>query len=253
MIRFIKTVHIKHNHRRSRWLFIYRHSPLFLAYALLVLFFVSGVMKTAGDFTSLKRPEGAFKISLRFALAKAAITYSIHITTAFFQIAQGIVSAMIGSSGLAETMPVELPERMAEPIEDVGLLDSIPLWAVILLGCLLIWVLSTVIILTVYSRFFRLYIATAIAPIPLAFFAGEPTSSVGKSFLKSYAGICLEGCVIVLCCIIFSSFATTSPALRNLTGSSDGMTIPKSMGKQTRYPVPYAVYFTCVLFLFTHQ
>ena len=70
-----------------------------IAYALLVLFFVSGVMKTAGDFTSLKRPEGVFKIFLRFALAKAAITYSIHITTAFFQIAQGIVSTMIGSSG----------------------------------------------------------------------------------------------------------------------------------------------------------
>ena len=184
-----------------------------IAYALLVLFFVSGVMKTAGDFTSLKRPEGVFKIFLRFALAKAAITYSIHISTAFFQIAQGIVSTMIGSSGLTDTMPVELPERMAELIEDVGLLDSIPLWAVTLLGCLLIWVLSTVIILTVYSRFFRLYIATAIAPIPLASFAGEPTSSIGKSFLKSYAGICLEGCVIVLCCIIFSSFATTSPVL----------------------------------------
>ena len=138
MIRFIKTVHIKHNHRLRRWLFIYRHSPLFLAYALLVLFFVFGVMKTAGDFTSLKRPEGAFNIVLRFALAKVAITYSIHITTAFFQIAQGIVSAMIGSSGLAETMPVELSERRAEPIEDVGLLGSIPLRAVILLGCLLI-------------------------------------------------------------------------------------------------------------------
>ena len=46
-----------------------------IAYALLVLFFVSGVMKTAGDFTSLKRPEGVCKIFLRFALAKAAITY----------------------------------------------------------------------------------------------------------------------------------------------------------------------------------
>ena len=102
---------------------------------------------------------------------------------------------------------------MAELIEDVGLLDSVPLWAVTLLGCLLIWVLSTVMILTVYSRFFRLYIATAIAPIPLAAFAGEPTSSIGKSFLKSYAGICLEGCVIVLCCVIFSNFASTSPVL----------------------------------------
>jgi hypothetical protein len=55
--------------------------------------------------------------------------------------------------------------------------------------------------------------ATAIAPIPLAAFAGEPTSSIGKSFLKSYAAICLEGCVIVLACIIFSVFASSPPAV----------------------------------------
>ena len=68
-------------------------------------------------------------------------------------------------------------------------------------------------VLTVYSRFFKLYMATAIAPIPLASFAGQPSSSIGTAFLKSYAAICLEGCVIVLACVIFSAFASTPPAL----------------------------------------
>ena len=65
-------------------------------------------------------------------------------------------------------------------------------------------------ILTVYSRFFKLYIATAIAPVPLASFAGQPSSSIGVAFLKSYAAICMEGCVIVLACVIFSAFAAFS-------------------------------------------
>ena len=60
-------------------------------------------------------------------------------------------------------------------------------------------------------------IATAIAPIPLASFAGQPSSSIGVAFLKSYAAICLEGCVIVLACVIFSAFASSPPAIADDT------------------------------------
>ena len=74
---------------------------------------------------------------------------------------------------------------------------------------LFITVLSFVMILTVYGRFFRLYMYTALAPLPLAAFAGESTQSVGISFLKSYVGVCLEGAVIVLACVIYSAFVST--------------------------------------------
>ena len=62
-------------------------------------------------------------------------------------------------------------------------------------------------------RFFKLYMATAIAPIPLSSFAGQPSSSIGMAFIKSYAAICLEGCVILLACIIFSQFASSPPVV----------------------------------------
>ena len=68
-------------------------------------------------------------------------------------------------------------------------------------------------ILSVYGRFFKLYMYTAIAPIPLAAFAGEPTQNIGKSFLKSYAAVCLQGAIIVLACIIFSVLASSDPAI----------------------------------------
>jgi hypothetical protein len=117
----------------------------------------------------------------------------------------------MSSSGLSAMTATTLPDEMVNIIEEVGFLESIPLWAVTLLGSLFIWGLSLVMILTVYSRFFKLYMATAIAPIPMASFAGQPSSSI--AFLKTYAAICLEGCVIVLACVIFSAFATTPPAL----------------------------------------
>ena len=54
---------------------------------------------------------------------------------------------------------------------------------------------------------------TALAPIPLSTFAGEPSQNVGKSFIKSFCAVCLEGAVIVLACIIFSVFASSPPVV----------------------------------------
>ena len=66
-------------------------------------------------------------------------------------------------------------------------------------------------IMSVYGRFFKLYLYTAIAPVPLSTFAGEPSQNVGKSFIKSYCAVCLEGAIIVLACVIFSVFASSPP------------------------------------------
>jgi hypothetical protein len=184
-----------------------------IGYALLVLFFVMGVIKTAGSFTEIKKPEHALKLFIRFILAKTAVSYGLDLMMALFGIAQGAISTIMSASGLSAVQATTLPAEIVTKINQVSFWDSIPLWLVTLLGSLFIWVLSLIMILTVYSRFFKLYMATAIAPIPLAAFAGEPTSSIGKSFLKSYAAICLEGCVIVLACIIFSVFASSPPAV----------------------------------------
>ena len=132
---------------------------------------------------------------------------------AVVRIVQGMVSTIITQSGLSGSTGTTLPQEIIDKINDVGFWDSIPLWAVTLLGGLFITVLSFIMILTVYSRMFKLYMYTAIAPVPLSSFAGEPTSNVGKNFLRSYAGVCLEGAIIALACIIFSVMATSPPAV----------------------------------------
>ena len=184
-----------------------------IGYALLVIFFVMGVVKTCGSFTEFRKPEQVLKCFVRFALAQAAVSHGMELMTALFTVGQGMVTTIMDASGLTALSASGLPDEMVTIIEDVSFLDSIPLWAVTLLGSLFIWVLSLVMILTVYSRFFKLFMATAIAPIPLASFAGQPSSSIGIAFLKTYAAICMEGCVIVLACVIFSAFASTPPAL----------------------------------------
>lgn len=184
-----------------------------IGYGLLVLFFTMGVVKTCSSLADVKRPEHAFKLFVRLALAKGVVGYGLNLMLTVFQIVQGMVSTIITQSGLSGSSGTTLPQEIIDKIEQVGFLDSIPLWAVTLIGSLFITVLSFVMILTVYSRMFRLYMYTAIAPIPLSTFAGEPTSSVGKNFLRSYVGVCLEGAIIALACIIFSVMASSPPAV----------------------------------------
>ena len=160
-----------------------------IGYALLVLFFVVGIVKTCGSFAEVRRPEHAAKLFIRFILAKAVVGYGLDLMMTLFRIVQGVISTTM------------------------TFWQSIPAWAVSLIGSLVIIVLSFVMIMSVYGRFFKLYLYTAIAPIPLSAFAGEPSANIGKSFLKSYAAVCLEGAVIVLGCIVFSVFASSPPAV----------------------------------------
>ena len=178
-----------------------------------MLFFVVGVVKTCGSFTEVKKPEHALKLFIRFALAKGVITYGLELMMALFRIVQGIVSTIMDAAGFGSAQETVLPQEIITAVEDCGFFESIPLWAVTLIGGLFITVLSFIMIMSVYGRFFRLYLYTAIAPVPLSTFAGEPTQNVGKSFLKSYAAVCLEGAIIVLACIIFSVFASSPPVV----------------------------------------
>ena len=184
-----------------------------IAYALLVLFFVVGVVKTCGSFVEVKKPEHALKLFVRFAIAKGVISHGLELMMALFNIVQGVIGTIMRTAGFGAAQQTVLPNEIVEAVEDCGFFESIPLWAVTLIGGLFIMVLSFIMIMSVYGRFFRLYLYTAIAPIPLSTFAGEPSQNVGKSFIKSYAAVCLEGAIIVLACIIFSLFAASPPAV----------------------------------------
>ena len=177
-----------------------------VGYGLLVLFFAMGVFQSAASFRDLQRPEFAIRHLIRFIAAKAAVGYTMDIMTAIFSICGGIVQTVMGHVGDLVGAAVTVPDEMVTAIEDVGFLASIPLWLVSLLGTLFITIMSFLLIMTVYGRFFKIYMYTALAPLPLASFAGENTSFAGKAFVKSYIGVCMEGAIIVLACLIFSAF-----------------------------------------------
>lgn len=181
-----------------------------VGYGLLVLFFAMGIFQSAASFRDFQRPEFALRHFIRFVLAKTAIGYGMELMLAIFNICGGIVQSIMGGVGGMAAAAVSVPQEMVDTIESIGFLESIPLWLVTVLGSLFITILSFILIMTVYGRFFRLYMFTALAPLPLSSFAGEGTSFIGKTFIKSYTGVCLEGAVIVLACLIYTAFISGS-------------------------------------------
>ena len=181
--------------------------------AMLVLFFLYGVAKETTSLKEVKRPETGLKLLLRFVIARALVVYGMDFMTSLFRISQGIISRIVDSVGIGTAPSASLPQEIIDAVNNAGFLESIPLWAVTLLGSVFITILSFVMILTVYGRFFKLYMYAAISPIPLAA-ASESTQSIPISFMKSYAGVCLEGALIVLTCVIFSAFSVSPPAVR---------------------------------------
>ena len=118
------------------------------------------------------------------------MTYGLELMLAVFSIVQGMVSTIITQSGSSGMSSVWLPQELIDSINNVGFWYAFLLWVVLRFGGLLITVFSFTMILTVYGRMFSLWMYAAIAPIPLSTFACEPTSSVGKNFIRSYAGVC---------------------------------------------------------------
>lgn len=181
-----------------------------IGYGLLVLFFAMGVFQSAASFREIQRPEYALRHFVRFAAAKVAVGYSMEIMTAVFSICGGIINNVMSGLGGMIGAGADLPAELVTAIEEIGFLQSIPLWLVSFLASLVITVLSFILILTVYGRFFKLYMYTALAPLPLSSFAGEGTAATGKAFIKSYIGVCMEGAVIVLACLIYSAFLSSA-------------------------------------------
>lgn len=181
-----------------------------VGYGLLVLFFAMSVFQSAASFRDLQRPEFALKHFIRFVAAKVAVGSAMEVMTTVFAICGGVVQSVMTHVGGLAGASVTVPQEIVEAIEGVGFLQSIPLWLVSVLGSLFITVLSFILIMSVYGRFFKIYMYTALAPLPLASFAGEGTSFAGKAFIKSYTGVCMEGAVIVLACLIFSAFMSGS-------------------------------------------
>ena len=99
--------------------------------ALLVLFFVVGVMRTCGSFAEVKKPEHALKLFIRFALAKGVVTYGLELMMALFNIVQGVISTIMNAAGFGTAAQTVLPQEIVTAVENCGYRRSVHYGAVV--------------------------------------------------------------------------------------------------------------------------
>ena len=168
-----------------------------------------GMIKASATYIEMKRPEAIGKAIVRFCISWAVIVFGMQLLMWIWTVCQGLINRILVTSGFQNT-DLTIPAELKNQLDHAGFFNSILLWILAAIGTLIIMVLSIMVVLSVYGRFFRIYLYIALAPIPFATFAGEPTQKTGISFIRGFASVCLEGAIIVPACIIFSLFATTS-------------------------------------------
>jgi hypothetical protein len=173
---------------------------------LLVIFMLVGMVKKSVNYEDMKRPEQLIKLFLRFAIGKAVISYGMPLMTEIFSVGLGI----IGNMGTTQIASIGIAPEIVAAAQEAGFFETLFPSVLALIGSLVMSVISVMILLTVFGRMFKIYMYMAIAPIPLSTFAGEGTKNVGASFLKSFAGVCLEGALIMLACIIYTAYIGSS-------------------------------------------
>ena len=186
-------------------------------YGLLICFFFMSFFKSTVNFKDLSMQQ-VIGLLVRFVLVKAIIDYGMQLLTFAISISMGVNDAIFTSAGGFQI--AELPQEVLDTVanikdaawyEQIGaFFQTIPMLGLGAIGTLVIWIAGVVLIVSVYLRFFRVYILTAIAPLPLSTFGSPETSQTGKHFLKAYAAVCLEICVIALAIVVFNAMMSSN-------------------------------------------
>ena len=187
------------------------------SYALLVILTLWNVVRTAGSYVELKRPEHVFKLFIRFILTKYSIAAAWKLVNGIFMITGALTARVFTTSGLTDgnmwagiTAPnfddTGILKIITNLMAVINPLSQIPSLLLGLIGFIVAVVLSVTLLLTVIGRFFKIFLFAALSPIPLATFGSESTHSIGQNFLKSFAGVSLEGLTVGLALIVFSAY-----------------------------------------------
>ena len=200
-----------------------------IGYGLLIMFFLLSFFKTTTNFKDMSLQQTIGWL-VRFILVKVVIDYGIQILNFAISISMGVNETILENAGAFEfaSMPQEVLDTVsamqdAAWYERIGsFFQTIPMYIVGGLGMLVIWVCGIIMVVSVYLRFFKVYIYSAIAPIPLSTFGSPETSSTGKHFLKAYAAVCLEICVIALAIVIFNAMVSSNTLIFPSWGETTG-------------------------------
>lgn len=83
---------------------------------------------------------------------------------------------------------------------------------------LIIKAILAIVLIMLIARFMWLAVYTTAAPLSLATFAADETKDIGKSFIKSYVGVCLHAMVLLIILVSYSAVAASITSVPGIGG-----------------------------------
>ncbi|MDD4291879.1 MAG: CD0415/CD1112 family protein [Clostridia bacterium] len=176
---------------------------------LMELFQVSQKAESAGG-GSMLGVRLVAKAMIKLVVCKTLVDSTTIIMNTVYQLSVDIMTGISGVVGTGSTniAGIDVNTLTAEINGfDFGqqLTALIPLTLIYFAVNIAVIIVEVIVI----GRFVELYIYIALAPIPIATFAGEELSQIAKGFLKNFAAVCLQGAIIYLVLSFFPVLVST--------------------------------------------
>lgn len=155
--------------------------------------------------------EIVFKTMIKFVLCKLAVDMTPQILGAIFELSSNIIGNISGGAP-GTSVAADLDALRAS----ISGLNGIFPKLFLCLQVTIIWIVfkfsSMLITVVVIGRMVEIYIYTAIAAVPIATLGGGDLGMIGKSFLKSFAAVCVQGVLIYIAMSMFGTLAVSIPS-----------------------------------------
>lgn len=179
------------------------------AVSILTIGFYVALIHDSGEFIKTRHFGSVVWTFILLCITASLLLGGKYILLLIFWCFKEILQAVTGPNGtnFLDLSWVELPKQVKLATSGLGATKATLFFIVVLIFALVIMVCSFTIIMVVYGRLFNIYLHLAVAPLALACGAAGPFRSTFVSYLKSFVGVCLQGVVIVIVCMVFSAFA----------------------------------------------
>lgn len=179
------------------------------AVSILIIGFYIALIHDSGEFIKTRHFGSVVWTFILLCITASLLQGGKYILLLIFWCFKEILQTVTGPDGtnFLNLSWVELPKQVKLATSGLGATKATMFFIVVLIFALVIMVCSFTIIMVVYGRLFNIYLHLAVAPLALACGAAGPFRSTFVSYLKSFVGVCLQGVVIVIVCMVFSAFA----------------------------------------------
>lgn len=179
------------------------------AVSILIIGFYIALIHDSGEFIKTRHFGSVVWTFILLCITASLLQGGKYILLLIFWCFKEILQTVTGPDGtnFLNLSWVELPKQVKLATSGLGATKATLFFIVVLIFALVIMVCSFTIIMVVYGRLFNIYLHLVVAPLALACGAAGPLRGTFASYLRSFVGVCLQGVVIVIVCMVFSAFA----------------------------------------------